>query len=1013
MTYQFPEIKKFSGLYLQGNSFSVPDGALEIADNVVLSKDGIVSKRRGFYQYYDPSSDTINNLVNYQDKLLAVFSNKIGYFTDAGSSPNYTGTRTALTGITVAVTGTRVSRNVLSNKNLYFTTDNGVLKLEAYNSSVFNSGVPPALDLRGQLYGGSGVIADDKLVGWRVVFGRRDANDNLLLGVPSEIFTLTLDGVGHSQNARLEFSLPSEITSTADGYFWQLYRSSQVAKTATSVFSDFKLIDSRLLTSAEITAGVAFFNDDVDDILLGAELYTNQNSQEGESQANYRAPKCDDVTLYKGYVIYGACSTRQLLSLNVVDASSLAAADFVEIKVDSTTRRYVARASVGNQTVTSSAITHPGTPVVIGYTAHGFANDDSVYINNVQGGTLTDGTYYVVSKAADTFQISATIAGTAVAYAGETAVDFQGVRTKETTLTSKAWVRASNVVTVTSVAHGLATGMQIYASASSGGSPDVSSGLYTITVTTVDAFTIASVGADDASGNTLSYAPYQPMFALDKTSGSASVQLTTTARGIIKAVNRDTSSLIYAAYVSGLAGTPGMMQFQAKGFTGAIYVRASGATPGLAFNPVLPSSFSSGTQVYSRNDSLPNTFFSSKFSEPEAVPIVNQFPVGSRNKAILRVLALRDSVIILKEDGVFRVTGDNVFNFTITPIDTTVICSAASSAVVLNNQVFALTNQGVCMISESSVQIVSRKIEDVVQPVLQASTLSAVTGAFSYESERFYGMTTVEPNGTVAGVTYVYNFLNDSWVTWDALFTQGLVGPSDTLYLITTGNLLYKERKNQTRIDFVGQNYAVTVTSVASGSLSAVCSLPASVVPEVGDIIVKSNVFNRVTAVSFISGTSFTLTFERMINLIAADSVTLYSKYNAQIKPAPFHAGLVGRSKQFSQMQLHFRDNSVSQLSILFAGDTYGSSEETTWSSILVSAGWGGFPWGFEPWGLEDGVNIQRQTSPAPICRVYVPRFQQRGTFIQPIITHSRAGEAINLQAISFSVRAYNERVSR
>src|SRR5882672_1598751 len=107
MSYSFPEIKSFIGLHLQANSFTVPDGAMEVADNVVISKDKIVLKRRGFYEYYDPSSDTLNNLFVYQDRLLGVFSDKIGYFTDAGSSPNYTGTRSALSGATVAVTSPR------------------------------------------------------------------------------------------------------------------------------------------------------------------------------------------------------------------------------------------------------------------------------------------------------------------------------------------------------------------------------------------------------------------------------------------------------------------------------------------------------------------------------------------------------------------------------------------------------------------------------------------------------------------------------------------------------------------------------------------------------------------------------------------------------------------------------------------------------------------------------------------------------------------------------------------
>lgn len=1059
----------------------MPDGALEVASNVVISKDGIISKRRGFYDYYDGSTNSINGLAVYQDVLLSIFVDRVGYLTDTGSSPNYTGTLTTLSGVANTITAPRRTKTALSNKNLYWTTDNGVLKLEAYNGTIYNSGAPQALDLRGAFYGNSGPILANQIVGWRVIFGRRDANDNLILSSPSETlildnaklsatytrsgggpYTVTVtttsphglssgavvtitdavdtdangsqtitvidatsfsysvsDDPGASgslswvvtRSTRIEASIPSEINSTSPGWFFQIYRSSQVADSAGSIFSDFKLIDERTLSSAEISARVFFYNDDIDDILLGEELYTNQNSREGEDQANFRAPKCDDLTLYKGNMIYGACTTRQLLQFNVIDTSVLGSGDFIDVKSDSTTRRYIARTGVANQTVSASSITS-SSGLVINYTAHGFSNDDQVYISNVSGGTLTEGTYYVISKAANTFKISTTIGGSAVAYNSETGLDFQGVYTKDAKVLTKAWVRASNVVTVTSNSHGLSTGFLVYVTNSSGGTPNVTSAVYLITVTGTNTFTFAETAADDASGNTLDYEPYYPMFDMDNSS-SASLQLAKTAKGIVKAVNRDSSALVYASYISGISDIPGKVQFQAKGFGGAIYVRAETTIAGTAFSPAFPNSFTSGAQVYSRNSSLPNVFMSSKFGEPEAVPLVNQFPVGAANKSILRVLALRDSIIVLKEDGVYRVTGDNVFNFSITALDTTVICKAAHSAVVLNNQVLCLTNQGVCLISESSVAIISRIVEDVIQPVLGASTLSAQTGAFSYESERFYGLTTILPNGTTAAVSYVYNVLNNTWVSWDELYTTGVTDANDVLHVVSTGNKIRRERKNQTRIDFCGQNYTTTIDTVGSDQMSARITVPADAIPVIGDILVKSNVFTRITSVTEVAAPVYDVTFERISNVAASDSLQLYKKYDSQWKNAPFHAGLIGRMKQFAQMQLHFRDNSVSELEIVFAGDTYGSSESTTWDSPAAPLGFGDFPWGFEPWGLEDGVNIQRLTSPAPICRIYVPRYQQRGTFIQPIITHKRAGESHPLQAMSFAVRAYAERVSR
>ena len=56
---------------------------------------------------------------------------------------------------------------------------------------------------------------------------------------------------------------------------------------------------------------------------------------------------------------------------------------------------------------------------------------------------------------------------------------------------------------------------------------------------------------------------------------------------------------------------------------------------------------------------------------------------------------------------------------------------------------------------------------------------------------------------------------------------------------------------------------------------------------------------------------------------------------------------------------------------------------------------------------------VKYGTQPASIVRTYVPRFQQRNTFIQPTLEHASAGEAMNIQAVAFAVRAYGERTSR
>ncbi len=1011
MPNSYPEVKTFRGLYLQKNSFTVPDGAMEIANNCILYQDNRISKTRGFYNYFVPGSGTLNNVFFYQDKLLAVYLTKLVYYTDTGVAPNLTGTENTLSGATVAISSPRSSRSVQASNNFYFTTDNGVLKIDAYNGKIYESGIPPGLDISAILLADNGWFDGDSQAAVRVVFGRRDANANLLLGAPSEQLVLTNSAVANvsytvsgggpytitvtsplhnlvsgmtvsvtastgspvvpvgdytvtvvdantytfsvtgtaPENAKaltykvgrtiqLEFSIPSEITTASDMYFFQYYRTSPSLSAAVVPTPDYRLVEERILTAAEITARRVFYVDDIDEVLVSTapELYTNPNSREGEAQANAKPPKADDVTLFKNCVIYAKATTRHAIQVNLIDAGTLANNDYVEIKVAATTRRYVARTGVGNTNVATKTLSYSTPTLTITYTAHGLNAGDSVYISNAVGtGTAVSGLYAISNVMANSFDITQ-LGVTTITY-----LEFEGVT--------------------------------------------VSGGYY--------------------------------MFTLDNTSSSISAQLRNTARGFVKAVNRDASSLIYASYVSTINDVPGQMGFQAKGFGDPIYFRANTITAGSSFLPALPDSFITGNQVFSANENKPNSIFVSKVGEPEAVPIENEYVAGSRNAKIFRVFALRDSVIILKGDGVFRMTGDSPANFNITAIDNTIFCVSANSGALLNNQVYFLANQGVCLATESSTQILSReKIEDVIIPIVGKSDIEVQTGSVAYESERTYKLSTIGPNQTTKTVSYIYNFVNDSWTTFDQLFIQGVIGPNDTQYLITSSNIIKKERKTQTRIDFCGQNYPVTITAVSSSKMSATVT-SSSVVPAEGDVILKADVFSRIKTVTSLGSSVYTLTFRTVCNLTAADSLNLYQGYETDIDFAPFHAGQVGLMKQFSQMQLHTRTPSITRLEISYSGYSYGGSETTIWelSSVRDSGnlGWGQFPWGFEPWGQADAINIAQGTQPASPIRTFIPIFQQRNTFIKTRIKHREAGESLDIQALDYAVRPYKERVSR
>ena len=350
-----------------------------------------------------------------------------------------------------------------------------MLKLDAYNAKIFQAGAPPGVDITASLDSANGIFPGDSSVAYRIVFGRRDLNDNLILGAPSDVLVLTNSkqleipwtrtanvvtvnfGVGHnivtgmtvtisnssgavpipdgnyvvtgytattftftqtsadssgdldyltSRQPILEFSVPGIINDVADGYFYQVYRTSFTSSANVTPLPDFRLVEEVELTAQEIANELVFYTDNVDETLVesAAELYTNPNSQEGELQANLQPPKCQDLTEYKNYVVYANCTTRHLLNFDLVAPGDLASGDYLEVKVDATVRRYVAVTGVGNSTVTSDSGSVAGSTVTVNYVAHGFSPGYTIYVSNAKGtGTLPDGPYTITATTANSF----------------------------------------------------------------------------------------------------------------------------------------------------------------------------------------------------------------------------------------------------------------------------------------------------------------------------------------------------------------------------------------------------------------------------------------------------------------------------------------------------------------------------------------------------------------------------------------------------------------------------------
>lgn len=218
----------------------------------------------------------------------------------------------------------------------------------------------------------------------------------------------------------------------------------------------------------------------------------------------------------------------------------------------------------------------------------------------------------------------------------------------------------------------------------------------------------------------------------------------------------------------------------------------------------------------SDNVVAPNRLYFSKFNEPEAVPFTNFVNVGPRDEPIRRILALRDNLYVLKDDGVYIVTGTSAPNFSVRLIDNTRIL-APDSAVVLNNRIFCLTEQGIAQVADSGVGIISRGIENRIDDVVNSGyDYEPNTFGIPYENDRAYILFTPQNDAdTSATQAFRYNIFERTWTRWEYSATSGVVLERDNKLYLGSGDRNYtvQERKNNDRTDYADRDFTASFNS--------------------------------------------------------------------------------------------------------------------------------------------------------------------------------------------------------
>jgi hypothetical protein len=477
------------------------------------------------------------------------------------------------------------------------------------------------------------------------------------------------------------------------------------------------------------------------------------------------------------------------------------------------------------------------------------------------------------------------------------------------------------------------------------------------------------------------------------TGGTTAENIRDTALNLIALVNSDSTNFLYASYISGYNDLPGKILFEARDLTSTAFTVTS--SRGGAFNPTLPAS---GTNSVNQStaDEYKNGLAYSEQYEPEHWTDTNFEEVGARDKAILRIIPLRDAIIILKEDGVFSLRGSDKFDFSITELDNTAILLAPECVCTANNTVYAYTTTGFAAITDSGATLKSIPIKDQLLEV-QGPALSQIVSyahAVSYDSEGkvFFFLPTTS-GSTYAEIAYVFDIYNESFVKWTVPANCGLVS-GDKLYLgsPTTSKLL-EERKSLNYTDICDYGAALTITNDAGTTLT----LSDATGIQVGDIIAQGDLYAYVTEVDTATNT---VVVDVDVTWVGS-AVTWLKAIDCTIAWNPEFGGNPAGYKQWMECLLLLKRGFIGDATVSFYTDLYTGRSEVPIRANIGSGNFGDFDFGDATFGGDP--------SKAP-PRLGIPRNASKSNLLFVELEHRAAYSDFQLNGLSLVYRPISTR---
>jgi hypothetical protein len=301
------------------------------------------------------------------------------------------------------------------------------------------------------------------------------------------------------------------------------------------------------------------------------------------------------------------------------------------------------------------------------------------------------------------------------------------------------------------------------------------------------------------------------------TSGSASQNTEDTARSLASVFNSwffdqvnhpyTHNQLWKLSYVSGYTDPPGLLELE------ELLIGGTGATVSVSAHS---NAWSLGTGA-TVSDVCPARIHWSENGLPEAVPLDNFEDIAATDKAIDRIVATQDALWIFKQDGLYRLTGDDPNNWTILPFDTQSVLQAPESAQPSKSAVFCMLTKGPSVVTSAGVEPIGSDIRRDLRELRARCSASVSAKAFGivYATEGRYILPLPVSTGDAgSSQQYVFDVDELGWTRWTVANTaHGLVDPATDKLVLAVGDKLWVENKTSTNAD-MNDNGAAIVSTV-------------------------------------------------------------------------------------------------------------------------------------------------------------------------------------------------------